>query len=204
MSRLPFIFSLSFCFGSAGAQTGPQDILFETEMARIKQARSDEELRFDELTANCYRRFAVNDCLREVRVRQRKTMEDLQRQEISINEQQRKRSGAEQLKRIDEKSSPEALRAEEKRRSEALQSHQERLQSQAQKKAELLKAEDERSRTVPETKAIAISPHTPEARAAERKAFEEKQRAAMEKQAKRELEAIEKKPSSARALPVPP
>jgi len=178
--------------------------LFETEMARIKQARSDEELRFDEQTANCYRRFAVNDCLRELKVRQRKAMEDLQRQEISINEQQRKRSGAEQLRRIDEKSSSEALKEAENRRNEAMRSHKERLQSQEQKKADLIKAQDERSRTVSETKAMAISPHTPEARAVERKAFEEKQRMAIEKQAKREREALEKKPSSVRTLPVPP
>ena len=73
------------------------------ERERIRQTRLTEQAQFTAREARCYARFAVNDCLAEVRSRRREVLGDLRRQEISLNNAQRKRRAAEQLLRADEK-----------------------------------------------------------------------------------------------------
>ena len=73
------------------------------ERERIRQTRTVAQARFAEQEAQCYRLFAVNDCLIEVRRARRELLGDLRRQELSINDAQRKRRAAEQLLRSDEK-----------------------------------------------------------------------------------------------------
>ena len=74
------------------------------ERERIQQTRASEQAKFVAQEAQCYARFAVNDCLREVRSHRREVLGDLRRQEISLNDAQRKRRGAEQLLRSDARS----------------------------------------------------------------------------------------------------
>ena len=89
-----------------GAQTLPEDPDARreaTERERIHRTRASEQSKFVALEAQCYSRFAVNDCLAEVRSQRREVLGDLRRQEISLNDAQRKRRGAEQLLRSDER-----------------------------------------------------------------------------------------------------
>ena len=58
---------------------------------------------FREQEIACYQRFAVNDCLLDSRRTEREIMADLRRQEILINDAQRKRRAARQLLRADER-----------------------------------------------------------------------------------------------------
>ena len=81
------------------------DALRESEeRERIRQTRASQQAQFTAQDARCYARFAVNDCLAEVRSNRREVLGDLRRQEISLNDAQRKRRGAEQLLRSDERS----------------------------------------------------------------------------------------------------
>ncbi len=73
------------------------------EHARIRQERAEALARFQAQDAQCYQRFAVTDCLSEVRVQRRLLLAELKRQEISLNDAQRKRRAADQLLRADEK-----------------------------------------------------------------------------------------------------
>lgn len=73
------------------------------ERERIRQTRATQQAQFTAQEAQCYSRFAVNDCLIAVRAHRREILADLRRQEISLNDAQRKRRGAEQLLRSDEK-----------------------------------------------------------------------------------------------------
>ena len=73
------------------------------EHARIRKERGDAQVRFLAQDVQCYQRFAVNDCLGEVRTQRRAVLAELRRQEISLNEAQRKRRAAEQLLRADDK-----------------------------------------------------------------------------------------------------
>jgi hypothetical protein len=77
----------------------------ESEKQRIRLFRSQEEARFAAEEVQCYQRFAVNDCLTQVRRARRDVLADLRRQEMSINDAQRKRRAAQQLLRADEKQS---------------------------------------------------------------------------------------------------
>ncbi|MEO8855558.1 MAG: hypothetical protein ABI343_01085 [Burkholderiaceae bacterium] len=71
------------------------------ERERIHATRSREQTKFTAQEAQCYKRFAVNDCLIEVRARKREVLGDLRRQEISLNDTVRKRRAADQLLRSD-------------------------------------------------------------------------------------------------------
>ena len=73
------------------------------ERDRIRQTRANHEAMSAKQEAQCYARFAVNDCLIKVRVQRREVLGDLRRQEISLNDMRRKRRGADQLLRSDAK-----------------------------------------------------------------------------------------------------
>ena len=73
------------------------------EHARIRKERDEAQASFKAQDMQCYQRFAVNDCLGEVRAQRRVLLAELRRQEISLNDAQRKRRAAEQLLRADDK-----------------------------------------------------------------------------------------------------
>lgn len=73
------------------------------QRAWISDSRASYDTQFKAQEVACYQRFAVNDCLIDSRRTQREVMADLRRQEILINDAQRKRRGAQQLLRADEK-----------------------------------------------------------------------------------------------------
>jgi hypothetical protein len=77
----------------------------DTEKAQISAERTRLEAGFKAEEAACYRRFLVNACLGEIRPRRAETMAELRRQEISINEAERKAKGADQIQKIEEKNS---------------------------------------------------------------------------------------------------
>lgn len=91
---------------SAQPQSAPS--FTETERSRIERERAAEMLRQQQIESGCYQRFAVNDCLLESRVKHREVMADLKRQEIALNDRERRLRSSEQLRRIEDKvSSPE-------------------------------------------------------------------------------------------------
>lgn len=73
------------------------------ERDRIGQTRANYEAMSARQEAQCYARFAVNDCLIKVRANRREVLGDLRRQEISLNDMRRRRRGADQLLRSDAK-----------------------------------------------------------------------------------------------------
>jgi colicin import membrane protein len=108
MKRVPGLVMVVLLTAGALAQEAPTPTLQQAwalERERIRQVRLVEQARFATEEAQCYQRFAVNDCLQEVRRARRDVLADLRRQEMSINDAQRKRRAAEQLIRADEKMS---------------------------------------------------------------------------------------------------
>jgi len=81
-------------------QTAARDAAERERILRTRAAALEE---FMAQERDCYNRFAVYDCLTEVRVRQRATLTDLRRQEVSLSDARRKRRAAEQLLRSDER-----------------------------------------------------------------------------------------------------
>ena len=88
------------------AQTEAETVLAKREAeqrAWIAQTRVRYQVQFDAQERACYQRFAVNDCLHDSRRTEREVMADLRRQEILINDTQRKRRAAWQMLRSDER-----------------------------------------------------------------------------------------------------
>lgn len=75
----------------------------EAERARIAAARqvADQRMALDE--AACHRKFAVNDCLSVARSQRRETLADLRRQEVALNDGQRRQAAAMRQERMDNK-----------------------------------------------------------------------------------------------------
>jgi len=67
----------------------------------IAQERQHQQRVFAQTEKACYRRFAVSDCLREARQSRRSALDELHRQEIVLNDEERQAKGAEALRRID-------------------------------------------------------------------------------------------------------
>lgn len=76
------------------------------ERSRIAQERSAVHQRFEDESRACYQRFAVNDCLEQARSLRREQLGDLRRQEISLNDADRRRKAADAVRRAESRSNP--------------------------------------------------------------------------------------------------
>lgn len=77
----------------------------QTERNRIETDRTRLEAQYGQEEKACYLRFAVTDCLRDVRLRLRQALRELRRHEVEINNAERKRKALEQIERIENKAS---------------------------------------------------------------------------------------------------
>ena len=111
---------LMMCF-AAQAQTSS-----DAERLRISAERAKLEAAFAQEDSACYKRFWVNSCLDEVKARRSDALSDLRRQEIVLNDEARKAKAAEQLLKIEDKSSPEKLQQEADKRAQAVKESEDR------------------------------------------------------------------------------
>ena len=176
------------CVALAQAPAWPLDTPAQSvtqERDRIGKERNAEDARYASEQAVCYQRFAVNDCLRDLRVRHRQVMESLRQQEIQLNDLGRRQRAAEQLRSTAEKTTPAAQEEARQRRESAQAEHQNRLQRSADRQAERESAQPD---PAPRKDGTATSTNGPGAaqQAENRRLFEEKQQKAQERKAQRE------------------
>ncbi|MBS0340218.1 MAG: hypothetical protein JSS56_06795 [Proteobacteria bacterium] len=180
------------------------------EKSRIGDERKAAETRYEQDRTVCYQKFAVQDCLNDARRTRRATVEDLNRQEAVINDAERKRRGAAELERLEQKGELSAEDAA--KREQSVQSQREREQRAAERASERQSkdAQAAANRRDFENKRRAHAQE--QADAAERRAQEEVMRQRYEarlKQAEQDRAELEKrnaqrtKPRSA-PLPTPP
>ena len=129
-AALPLLFMGFVWWSGAQAQTTA-----DAERLRIGTERAKLEAGFTREDTACYKKFLVNNCLDEVKIRRREALADLRRQEISLDDQERKIKGAEQIRKTEEKASPEKQQQEADRRAEALKEYEDRLEREKQKNA---------------------------------------------------------------------
>lgn len=180
-----------------------QSFDIEGERSRIQADRVREEAHYGLQDAACYARFAVTDCLREVRVRRHEALDNLRRQEVALNDAERKRKAQEQIEKIQEKSS--AQRSEEAvvRRAEAQAAQQERQERANQKTAAALNAKSGATEGKSAPKQVEEGRKTNDA-ANEKNQYDDKLRQAQEHRASREKSNNEKSGPSAKPLPTSP
>ncbi|WP_048440773.1 hypothetical protein [Caenimonas sp. SL110] len=80
---------------------------FAVEKARIARERNAAEALYKVEEKACYQKFAVTDCVNDARDKRRVVMTELHRQEVAVNDVERKRKAAERLQSIAEKSAPQ-------------------------------------------------------------------------------------------------
>ena len=113
----------------------------DAERLRISQQRAALETGFEREDTACYKKFLVTNCLNEVNIRRRDALADLRRQEISINDEERKARGAEQVQKTEDKASLENQQQEADQRAEAVKRSESRIANDQQKNADRVKAE---------------------------------------------------------------
>lgn len=74
------------------------------ERLRIARERSAVEAAFAREESACYSRFAVNECRERALAVRRNSLADLRRQEVALNDQQRKRKAAQQVQEVEARS----------------------------------------------------------------------------------------------------
>lgn len=214
MKSFAFTFLLLWSSGFAGAQTsalnGPVGNI-EAQRAAISAERSRLEAGFLTEDAACYKKFAVNSCLGQVNTRRREAMADLRRQEILLNDEERKLKGAQQIRKTEEKSSPEKLQQEAERRSKAVEDYQGRLTREKDKQQERgVAAANEAAAREANTAKLQAHQKKIQARterqadtAGKAKEFEARQAEAQERRAQHEADQLKRAKPPAKPLPLP-
>lgn len=110
------VFCLLTCLAS-WVQAQP---LVEAERRRIAAERTRAQAGFANEDSACYKTFWVNNCLDEVKSRRLALLADLRRQEVALNDQERKAQGADQLQKIEEKASLARQQVQADARAEAI------------------------------------------------------------------------------------
>jgi colicin import membrane protein len=113
---------------SEKAQMQAQRALINTDRVKLNEDLAQQ-------SQACYQKFAVTPCLNEVRDQYNEKMRDLKRQQVGLNDVQRKSMAADRVRALDERNSPEAQLNRAQARGKAMDSASRRDDSRAQRKA---------------------------------------------------------------------
>jgi colicin import membrane protein len=183
------------------------------DRARIATERAQAEAVFRDQEKACYRKFAVTDCLNAAKAQRRQVLADLRRQEVSINEAQRKRKAAEHLRSLEERSSPDKQQKQDQQRAKALDEQRSREAAAARKANDRASSEAEapakaaaRQEQVERRQAEARADQTKRAEEAARNVKRRQQRLAeaQDRRASMDKRLAERKKPKAQPLPPPP
>jgi colicin import membrane protein len=203
--------SLASLTTGASAQTAEVPANPDVERARIASGRARLESGFLTEDAACYKRFFVNSCLDDVNGRRRESLAALRTQEILLNEQERKLRGAEQIRRIEEKSSAENQQREADQRARATTDSQSRLEGQKEKQQSRTNAQAaEQANSEARAGRLQANQQKKQARsvkqateAAEAARYEARQKEADERRAQNAREQLQRAKPAANPLPLP-
>jgi colicin import membrane protein len=194
----------------AWAQTDSQ---VEADRVRIAAERKQVDAGFVTQEVACYRKFAVNDCLKAARAQRREHLADLRRQELSLNEAQREGRAGERLRSIEERNSAQKQEDGAAQRAESVQRQQDKQQELAKRAADRAQTQasaparaarvskESRDRQASTRTARELRTHNA---ADELRRSQERQQQAQERRervARRQAEAAK---SGVKPLPVPP
>ena len=182
----------------------------DAERLRINAQRTRLETGFSLESAACYQKFLVSHCLDDIKLRRRETLADLRRQEIALNALDRKAKGAEQVKKTEEKSSPEKQQQDAEKRATALKDVQTRMDRDKQKNADRAEARSSEqtnkealAKRIKGNQDKAVVRDSKQAAAAEEvKKFNERQEKAKERRVQHDRDQLNQT-NPAQPLPVP-
>ena len=163
----------------------------------IQTQRTQYETAYRQSEAICYARFAVSDCLRDARTIRRLAMDELRRQEVLLNDQERRAKAVQELDRIQENTSP--FRQEE--------ADLQRLQAQREQQERQIRADEKR---LVQTKSISAdaakqvdAPHSAAEILMQQQRFEQKLQVARQHKLDKEKSLGGQSGAASKTLPVP-
>lgn len=171
------------------------------ERARISAERGRVEADFGQAQQACYARFAVSDCIAAARSRRRDALADLRRQEVTLNDAERRRRAEERLRDL------ESRQSERQQRDSAAIKGQEEQRNREQREAGKSTRAEKGNSDAQERAAKAARPakEPPQPDTGENlRRHRERVEQAQEHKAKVEKRAAEPKRQGVRPLPVPP
>lgn len=214
MKRILATIGLFALCGFAAAQSStlearPGDI--DAKRAKISAERVRLESGFLAEDLACYDKFAVNSCLASVNARRREAAAELRRQEVALNDEERKIRGEQAMRRIEEKSSPENLQQEADRRVKGAEDYQSRLEREKEKQqtratasaSEKAARDASAQRLVDSQKKAQAKADRKSAAAEEARKSDERQKQAAERRALHEKEQLGRPKTPAKSLPLP-
>ena len=192
-------------FGQSGADTSSTS----AERAYIEVQRQQELTRYAEQEQTCAEKFFVNDCLATIKTQHRETLAQLQRQDIALNDAERRRRVAQQSELTQSKLLPKAASSSGSNISK--EQAADRLQRKTQDKARALSqnaaAAEERSQAqAQKTKVHSEQDAASAAKAAavaakNQRLYQEKR--AQAAQHKADVQRRQKEKTKPQALPLP-
>lgn len=181
----------------------PERVWIETRRVQLEAGFSSDD-------ASCHQRFAVNNCLIEVNAKRREAMADLRRQEILLNDEERKARGAEQIRKLEEKRSADNRQEATNRRAQILLEYDARTKRDHESKA----ATAEKSKVVHRLSDSGIRKVAPITRPSttghptvgvgKTDQYPDRQSQTRKRYIRHEAQASKRPPSTAKPLPVPP
>lgn len=202
-SLLSMVLVTHLCFGQSSELTGSEPLDIEKERNRIQAQRVLEEVRFDQNAATCYARFAVTDCLRNVRIERSKVMDNLRRKDVVLNDADRKLKARAQMDRMAEKSAAQLSEESAASRLEAREAQKDREERAKQKAAAALDAKQGPGELRGQPKAPQSGRSTQEI-SSELEQYNNKLRQAQERKLSRDKSNSEKAGGLSKPLPTEP
>ena len=205
----PFVvISLMALAVSVCAQTlvEPEQSLRDAERQRISVERERVEAAFTTEEIACHQKFFVNSCLNEIKPRRRQTIESLRRQEVVLDDTERKLKGAEQFTKIQEKASIQKQQEAERipAAQDAVNSRIERSRQKADESIQNARDRAEQSsRTAEKLKSSAAKAQARASRQAKAAANAEKFRQRQEEAQQRRAEHAQRAKGQGGGKPLP-
>lgn len=214
MKNLPvvlFLVSLSqSAFGQNSELSGEAGNI-GIQRTAISAERSRMEAGFLSEDVACYKKFAVNSCLGKVNSRRREAMSDFRRQEIFLNDAERRIKGENQLRKTQEKASPENQQQAADTRAKAVEASQGRLDGVKDKQQTLTIRElNEKVARAANAQRLLAHQQKNQVRADKQtaneekaKEFSERQKEAQERRSKHDADQLKRTKPPAKPLPLP-
>ena len=214
MKNLPVVLLLAllseFAFAQNSELSGEAGTIGIQRMA-ISTERSRLEAGFLSEDAACYKKFAVNSCLGKVNSRRREVMLDLRRQEIFLNDEERRIKGEKQIRKTQEKASPENQQQAADKRAKVVEESQRRLEQEKDAQQErTIRESNEKAARAANAQRLLAHEQKNQARAdkqstneEEAKKFSERQKEAQERRIQHDADQLRRAKSAAKPLPLP-
>ena len=112
------------------------DAAGQAERDRIARERSQADSRLATQEVACYKKFAVSDCLNAARATRREILSDLRRQELTLNDADRKRRAGDRVLDTEQRSSAQKQDGAATQRAESVARRRDKEAELAQRAAD--------------------------------------------------------------------